>query len=401
MEMYRYKAVTPQGRVMHGNLDAVNVADLEVRLSRMGMEMVNYREVKARGKSVAGRGIKRVDLINFCFHLEQLVRAGVPILEGLADLRDSMESRKLREVCSAMVESIQGGKNLSQAMSDFPHIFNNVFVNLIRVGEESGQLPEVLRQMTENLKWADEQASHTKKLFMYPAFVFVIVTAVLFFLMIYLVPQLLQFIKNMGQQLPLHTRILVVVSDIFVKYWYLILGLPTALVIGVLVGIRTSPAFRAKVDGWILHVPILGPILKKIILTRFANYFALMYTSGVTVLECMRICADIVGNKAVEAAIQDASRRIADGGGIAASFTYSGLFPPLVLRMLRVGENTGALDTALVNVGYFYSRDVRESIAKLQTLIEPAMTIIMGGLLAWVMVSVLGPIYDLITKIKY
>ncbi len=400
MEMYHYKAVTPQGRVMQGSLDAVNVGDLELRLSRMGMELVNYREVKARGKNMTGRGIKRVDLINFCFHLEQLVRAGVPILEGLADLRDSMESRRLREICAAMVESIQGGKNLSQALGDFPQVFDNVFVNLVRVGEEAGQLPEVLRQMTENLKWADEQAEQTKKLFMYPAFVFVVVTAVLFFLMIYLVPQLLQFIKNMGQQLPLHTRILVFVSNVFVKYWYLILGLPVAAVVGVLVGIRTSPAFRARVDGWMLNVPVVGPILKKTILARFANNFALMYTSGVTVLDCMRIGADIVGNKAIEAAIQDAGRRIADGAGIAASFSASGLFPPLVLRMLRVGENTGALDTALVNVGYFYSRDVRESIAKLQTLIEPTMTVIMGALLGWVMLSVLGPIYDLITKIK-
>src|SRR5581483_8859496 len=223
MEMYHYKAVTPQGRVMQGSLDAVNVGDLELRLSRMGMELVNYREVKARGKNMTGRGIKRVDLINFCFHLEQL-----------ADLRDSMESRRLREICAAMVESIQGGKNLSQALGDFPQVFDNVFVNLVRVGEEAGQLPEVLRQMTENLKWADEQAEQTKKLFMYPAFVFVVVTAVLFFLMIYLVPQLLQFIKNMGQQLPLHTRILVFVSNVFVKYWYLILGLPVAAVVGVL-----------------------------------------------------------------------------------------------------------------------------------------------------------------------
>jgi type IV pilus assembly protein PilC len=400
MEAFQYKAVNSAGQTSRGRLDAVNIADLEMRLTRMGLDLVNFRQLKSRGRNVGGRSIKRVDLINFCFHLEQLARAGVPMLEGLADLRDSMESPRLRDVTSAMIESIQGGKNLSQAMADFPYVFGNVFVNLIRAGEESGQLPEVLKQITENLKWQDEQAAHTKKLFMYPAFVGVVVTGVLFFLMIYLVPELLKFIKNMGQELPLHTKILIFVSNFFVDFWYVILLVPILAVVTVLVGVRVSPSFRLAFDDWKLRVPIVGPILKKIILTRFASYFSLMYTSGITVLDCIRICADIVDNKAVEEAVLNAGRQIADGAGIAASFASSGLFPPLVLRMLRVGENTGALETALVNVGYFYTRDVKESIERLQTIIEPAMTFILGGLLAWVMISVLGPIYDLITKIK-
>jgi type IV pilus assembly protein PilC len=400
MEAFQYKAVNSAGQTSRGRLDAVNIADLEMRLTRMGLDLVNFRQLKSRGRNVGGRSIKRVDLINFCFHLEQLARAGVPMLEGLADLRDSMDSPRLRDVTSAMIESIQGGKNLSQAMADFPYVFGNVFVNLIRAGEESGQLPEVLKQITENLKWQDEQAAHTKKLFMYPAFVGVVVTGVLFFLMIYLVPELLKFIKNMGQELPLHTKILIFVSNFFVDFWYVILLVPILAVVTVLVGVRVSPSFRLAFDDWKLRVPIVGPILKKIILTRFASYFSLMYTSGITVLDCIRICADIVDNKAVEEAVLNAGRQIADGAGIAASFASSGLFPPLVLRMLRVGENTGALETALVNVGYFYTRDVKESIERLQTIIEPAMTFILGGLLAWVMISVLGPIYDLITKIK-
>lgn len=400
MDVYKYKAINASGHFLRGRLDAVNIADLEMRLARMGLDLVNYRQIKTKGKSITGRGIKRVDLINFCFHLEQLVRAGVPMLEGLADLRDSLESPKLRDVTSAMIESIQGGKNLSQAMGDFPYVFSNVFVNLIRAGEESGQLPEVLKQITENLKWQDEQAAYTKKLLMYPSFVAVVVFGVLFFLMIYLVPELLKFIKNMGQELPLHTKALIVVSNAFVNYWYIILFLPIAAVVAVLVGVRVSPAFRLKFDDVKLKVPVVGPIMKKIILTRFANYFALMYTSGITVLDCIRVCADIVDNKAVEEAILAAGRKIADGAGIAASFASSGLFPPLVVRMLRVGENTGALETALNNVGYFYTRDVKESIERLQTIIEPTMTVLLGGLLAWVMISVLGPIYDLITKIK-
>jgi type IV pilus assembly protein PilC len=400
MEVFQYKAINQQGRTMFGRVDAVNVGDLEMRLSRMGLDLINYRTLKTRGKSVTGRGVKRVDLITFCFHLEQLVRAGVPILEGLADLRDSVENPRLREVTSAMIESIEGGKNLSQAMADFPYVFKAVMVNLIRAGEESGQLPQVLQHIVENLKWQDEQAAYTKKLLMYPAFVALVVMLVLFFLMTYLVPELLKFIETMGQTLPFHTKALIFVSNAFVHYWYVIIGLPVVAVIAAIIGIRTSPGFRVRFDGLILKVPVIGPILEKIILTRFANYFAIMYSSGITVLDCIRVGEDIVGNTAVAAAVRAAGREIADGAGISNAFQKSALFPPLVIRMLRVGENTGALEEALLNVNYFYTREVRESVDRLQTVIEPAMTIILGTILAWVMFSVLGPIYDLITKIK-
>jgi type IV pilus assembly protein PilC len=400
MEVYQYKAVNGQGRVMRGKVDAVNPADLEMRLGRLGLELIKCTELKSRGRKLTGKGVKRVDLITFCFHLEQLVKAGVPLLEGLTDLRDSVDNPRLSEVISAMIESIQGGKTLSESMRDFPKVFGEVFINLIRVGEQSGQLSEVLRHMTESLKWQDEQAAQTRKLFMYPSFIMVVVGGVLFFLMTYLVPQLVKFITNMGQELPFHTRALIAVSDFFVNYWYLLLSAPVVLfVLGGML-LKSSPAARLRFDSIILRVPVLGEILEKLILTRFANFFAIMYSSGITVLDCIRVGQDIIGNKAIEGAVRLAGDKIADGTGISASFEATGLFPPLVIRMLKVGENTGALETALMNVSYFYSRDVKESIERLQTMIEPAMTVTLGLILAWVMFSVLGPIYDLITKIK-
>ncbi len=400
MEVYQYKAVNGQGRVMRGKVDAVNPADLEMRLGRLGLELIKFTELKSRNKKLTGKGVKRVDLITFCFHLEQLVKAGVPLLEGLTDLRDSVDNPRLREVISAMIESIQGGKTLSESMRDFPRVFGEVFINLIKVGEQSGQLSEVLRHMTESLKWQDEQAAQTRKLFMYPSFIMVVVGGVLFFLMTYLVPQLVKFITNMGQELPFHTRALIAVSDFFVNYWYLLLSAPVVLfVLGGML-LKGSPAARYRFDSFILRIPVLGEILEKLILTRFANFFAIMYSSGITVLDCIRVGQDIIGNKAIEGAVRSAGDKIADGTGISASFEATGLFPPLVIRMLKVGENTGALETALMNVSYFYSRDVKESIERLQTMIEPAMTVTLGLILAWVMFSVLGPIYDLITKIK-
>jgi type IV pilus assembly protein PilC len=213
MELYSYKAMDADGNIVRGRLDAQNVGDLEHRLSRLGLDLVNYREVGSGVHLVTGRGIKRIDLINFCFHLEQLLEAGVPILEGLADLRDSVDNRRLREVTSVMIDLIEGGKSLSEAMRDFPYVFSSVFVNLIKAGEDSGQLIQVLRNVLENLKWQDEQTAHTKKLVLYPAFVACVITGVLFFLMMYVVPELLRFVTTMGQELPLHTRALIFLSS--------------------------------------------------------------------------------------------------------------------------------------------------------------------------------------------
>jgi len=400
MEVFQYKAMDESGRIQVGKVDAVNIADLEMRLDKMGFDLINCKELGSSSSNITGAGVGRRDLITFCFHLEQTSKAGVPILESLEDLRDSTENPRLKEVIAAMIESIEGGKTLSQAMQDYPAVFSKVFCALVRAGEQSGEIAEVFFQLSENLKWQDEIASQTKKVLMYPIFVGSVVIAVVFFLMTYLVPELLKFIKTMGQELPLHTKVLIVVSNIFVEYWYIILTIPIVLVISIIIGVKVSPSFHYRVDNIKLKIPVIGPILKKIILTRLANFFAIMYSSGITIIDCIKTSEEIAGNKVIEKAMNDVGQQIADGATLSNSFKSTGLFPPLVLRMIRVGENTGALENALKNIGYFYGRDVRESIDKLQSMIEPGMTIILGGIIAWVMFSVLGPIYDLITKIK-
>ncbi len=401
MDAFRYKAMDQLGHVSRGKVEALNPADLEVRLSRMGLDLLNFTVQRSRTRAVTRGGVRTVDLITFCFHLEHLVRAGVPIIEGLGDLRDTLDNRRLREVTSAMIEAIEGGKNLSGAMSDFPGVFDSVFVSLIRAGEQSGRLSEVMQKIIDNLKWQDEQTSYTQKLLMYPALVSVVIFGVLIFLMIYVVPQLVSFLHTMGQVLPLQTRALIATSSLLANYWYVVVSVPPLVVSVLLVALRVNPEFAQKFDAFKLRLPLVGPILRKIVVTRVCSVFSIMYTSGITVLECIRTGEEVADNRAIRVALRDAGRMIADGGGISASFAATGLFPPLVIRMLRVGENTGALEDALNNVTYFFTRDVRESVTKLQTLILPLVTILLGAIVLWIMSSILGPIYDLFTKIKF
>jgi type IV pilus assembly protein PilC len=399
MSIYAYKAMDPGGRMVFGRMDAINQVDLEMRLKRMELDLINGEPVKQGG--FGGARITRRELIAFCFHLEQLSRAGVPIIESLSDLRDSLDNPRFREVLADLIESVEGGKTLSQALASHPKVFDGVFVSLIAAGEDTGNLPDVLHSLTESLKWQDELAAQTKKLVMYPAFLGVVVVLVTLFMMLYLVPKMVGFIRNMGQELPLQTKILIATSNFFVDYWYVVIGLPIILAIGIAVAVSSNPQARRRFDAAKLAFPWVGEIFRKIILSRFAAVFAMMYSSGISVLDSIRTTQSIVGNAVIREGLEQVEQMIGDGQNITVAFQNVGLFPPLVIRMLRVGENTGALDRALTNVSYFYNRDVRESIARVQAMIEPAMTMVVGLILGWVMLAVLGPIYDTITKLKF
>ena len=399
MALYAYKAMNGQGRTVMGRLEAINLIDLEMRLKRMDLDFINGDAVRQGGLFNQTR-ITRPELINFCFHLEQLARAGVSLIESLTDLRDSLENPRFREVIAGLIESIEGGKSLSQAMAEHPKTFDEVMVSLIRAGEETGALPQVLNNLVESLKWQDELAAHTKKLIMYPAFLGTVVVAITLFMMIYLVPKMAGFIKSTGQALPLQTRFLIATSDFFVSYWYVVVGVPILAAAVVAFLVNSSKAFRYRFDDIKLRLPYVGEILRKIILSRFASVFAMMYTSGITILDSIKATEDVVGNLVVKEGLRQVGELIGEGQNVTAAFQSAGMFPPLVLRMLRVGENTGALDAALANVSYFYNRDVRESIEKVQSMIEPVMTVTIGLLLGWIMMAVLGPIYDVITKMK-
>ena len=400
MALYSYQAINDQGKSSKGLQDAANVIDLEMRLKRGGLDLIDARV--DTGKYRIGRGrIKRPELITFFFNLEQLTHAGVPLLESLADLRDTMSDMHFREIIASLIETIEGGKKLSLAMAEYPDAFDKIFVSLVHAGEESGRLPEVFLHITESLKWQDEMASHTRNIMIYPAFVGVIVVAITFFLMIYLVPQLVGFIKGMGQEIPIQTRILLATSVFFVDYWYVLLALPIALPILAKLIIASSPEMRFRFDNLKLNLWVTGPILRKIILARFANTFAMMYGSGVSVLDCIANSRDVVNNHVFAKSLGEVAHAIESGKNLTQSFQQAGMFPPLVIRMLKVGEATGSLDKALLNISYFYDRDVKDAIRKVQVMIEPIMTLILGALLGWVILSVLSPIYDIIGKVQF
>ena len=402
MASFQYKAVDKTGQPARGALDAANEVDLELRLRRMGLDLITFRELEKSASSLgAGGKVTRRDLITFCFDMDQITRSGIPLLEGVRDLRDSIENPRFREILTTLTEDMEGGRILSQSMSQHPSVFDNVFVSLIRAGEQAGRLTEVFANLGATLKWQDELAAQTKRLLMYPAFVLVVVVAVLLFMLVFLVPQVVQLLKAMGITLPLQTQFLIFTSNFVINYWPLVFGIPTVVVIALVATIRRNQKAQYLWDYSKLHLPVIGPIIQKIIMSRFTNFFALMYQSGITILDAIKTSEEIVGNRVIADGLVRAGQQINAGESLTETFQNLGIFPPLVIRMLRVGEATGALDTALMNCTYFYNRDVKDSVDKGMAMIGPALTVCLGGMMAFIMWAVLGPVYDILGKIKF
>lgn len=401
MPLFKYKAVDSAGKYIQGSLDAGNIADLELRLEKMNLDLIKGKQ-KEPGADIFGRNkITRRDLINFSFHLEQLTRSGVPILDGLVDLREGEENPGFRDVIASLIEAVEGGSSFSQALGMYPKVFDDVFVSLIRVGERSGQMTAVLVDITETLKWQDEILGKAKKIMTYPAVIGTLIMTVIMFLMIFVVPDIMNAIVGLGGKIPLETRALMAVSEFLTNYWYAVIIAPFVIFFGLRHFYNSSDKFRFKMDGILLKIWPIGDVNEKIKISRFTRYFALMFASGITVLDAIRMSRNVVSNRVLEEGIDRAWKQISEGASISESFKNIGIFPPLVIRMLRVGESTGRMDEALRNVSYFFERDINDRIDKLEPVMQTALMGVIGIIVLWLAMSVLGPIYDTISTIEF
>jgi len=399
--LFQYKAIDASGKFISGTLDAGNINDLELRLEKMEMDLVTYKQ-KDPGSDLFGRNkISRRDLINFSFYLEQLTRAGVPILEGLSDLRDGEENPTFRDIITGVIEAIEGGNSFSQALGLYPKIFDEVFVSLIRVGERSGKMNEVLVDITETLKWQDELLAKARKIVMYPMVIGVLVLTVIMFMMIFIVPDIMDAIVALGGEIPLETRMLMATSNFLVNFWYVVLAAPFAVYFIIRYFYNNSSKARFKIDGMLLKIFLIGPVSEKIKISRFSRYFSLMFASGITVLDAINMSKAVVSNSVLEDGIERAWQQISEGSSISEAFKNIGIFPPLVVRMLRVGESSGQMDKALNNVSYFFDRDINDSIDKMEPVLQTTLMMVIGTVVLWLALSVLGPIYDTISTIEF
>lgn len=400
MLRYQYKASDPVGRKISGEIDAANEVDLESRIEKMGLSLISATPRKETRFLLSRKSIPRRDLINFTFQLEQLIQAGVPIIDALRDSRDSESRQGFRDILSTVVDQIEGGKTFAEALEAHTPLFGRVYVYMAKVGEQSGKLGEVLYELADMLKWQDELIAKAKAITVYPGIVFSIVFSVAVFLMIYLVPQLVPFLKENDFNIPLHTEALIHTSQFITLYWLHLIILIGSSVLIIAYLNKNNKRANYNIDKAKIKIWIVGSISLKVKLSRFAKHFALMYGAGVTVLEAIELSRPVMNNAVLDESLDRAHLLIQEGSGISDSFGNVGLFPPLVVRMLKVGETSGNLDKALLNVSYFYERDAKESIERMEPAIMPVLTVVLGGFLFWIMSAVLFPLYESLGKLS-
>ncbi len=399
MATYNYKALNERGRMIRGALFADNESDLEARLKEVGLELIHCRE-QSKKRSGSTR-IRLKDMIILCLHLEQLSRAGVPIHEALADVRDSTESVKLRDLMSDVVEKVKSGSKLSEALANYPRVFNEVFVGLVEAGEKNGNLTDSFVNMSEHLKWTNDLRRKIKKATVYPIVLLIVMSIVIAVLMIAVVPKLLKFLVDQGFAIPFHTRALIYTSQAFENYWYIIFGIPIALFIIIRIIYRTSEPFAYKIDSMILKLPIIGSTVRKIDLARFTHFFSVMFKSGIDIPDALVSARNVVKNRVIKESVELVHRAIVEGNSLTNSLRISNQFPTLVIRMFKVGEDSGNMNESLTNIKFFYDREVADSVDAMVGTISPTLTIVMGGLIFWVIAAVFGPLYQSFANMKF
>lgn len=395
MPQFVYRAINERGRSIRGTLAAANEVDLYQALQETGLELVDARQQGRRRSFLTflARVTPR-ELIQLCLHMTELSRAGVPLLEGLNDIRDTTESPVLRDALSEVVRDVSEGATLSHAFAKHPKVFDHIFVSLIATGEQTGNLTESFKHLSHHLKWAASMRSKITKASRYPLFTLVVAMGVMFFLMVFVVPQVIELLKATGTELPMATVALIVFSDFMVDYWWAIIATMVGSWLLVKTLARLSEDFAFWLDGLYLRIPVLGPTMKKIALSRFAHFFAVTYQSGIEILRCLDSARNVLGHRTLAESILTAEQAVRNGTPLSVALNNTGDFPSLVVRMIRVGEDTGNLSETLEQITEFYDREVDDSIEAMIGSIQPSLTFLIGGLVGWVVVAVLGPIYD-------
>lgn len=402
MEKFKYKALNSKGRPIKGVLTAMNENDLFNQLQTAGMELVSCAPLskKTTKSSMFGKVTIR-DLIQLIMHLDQMEGAGIPLLDALADIRDTTDNDALRDIMSEIYRDVSEGGTLSEAMSKHPKVFTNLYVSLVAAGEETGKMSATYQQLIKYMKWVDEMQSRVRKATRYPMILMIVVVLAVSIMMGFVVPQIVGFIRNMDMELPMATTALIATSDFFQNYWWAVLATPIVL-FGIFFALRrSSDDFAYHIDRMILASPLMGPLLQKINIARFCQTFGALYSAGLPILAAIKSATNTVDNLAMVEALENIQTLVKTGSTLSQAFNGSGEFPTMVVRMLKVGEESGNLNTVLEQVSDFYTKDVDEEVQKLIAMIEPSLTMVLGGMILWIAVGVFGPIYSSFENIDF
>ena len=404
MERYKYRAINAKGRPTRGVISAANEVDLYAQLQTAGMELLDCSPISTGKKFNLSAHLEKIetrDLIEMFIHMEQMQSAGVPMLDALSDIRDASEKQSMRDIMSDIARDVTEGSSLSEAMERHPKVFKVLYISLLKAGEETGNLTDAYKQLVEYLKWVDQLQKRIKKATSYPMVVGAVVFLTIVVMMGYVVPQVVGFISGMDQELPFYTTALMACSEFFQAYWWVVMAAPVVLVVSVKILKKISWEFAYQWDRIMLRAPIMGPIIRKITIARYAQTFGALYSSGINVISALKSARETVTNLAMVEAMESVEEYVQAGSPLSDAFNASGEFPSMVVRMLKIGEESGNLKKVLDQISDFYTKDIDDTIDGLIAMIEPGLTAVLGILILWIAAAVFGPIYSSFENIDF
>jgi type IV pilus assembly protein PilC len=397
MPNYRYKAFNDEGRYVNGKILAENPGELASYLRDNSLELISFKEESVSSFTLLGKVNSR-DLIGIFIHLEQLEKAGVSIIDSVSDLKDNGDSQKVKNLMHEVFEAIKKGSLLSESFAKRPDVFDKTYIGLIAMGEKTGNIGGSLISIIEDIKWNLDIKRKTKKAIVGPSFGIFMMFVVITVMTTYVVPKVTNFLTTQGIDIPYHTELLIGFSNFMQDYWHIIiLFIPvTWITLKLLARIEN---IGIEIDHIKLRIPIIGPIVTKIDSAKFCQFFAMTFKSGLGVLECLEAASGVMKNLAMKRSIAVIRQQVSEGQSLAQSIAATGYFPGLVTRMFKVGEESGNMEDSLKNIKFFYDREINDSIDSLVSMIQPTITLTMGGMILWITMAVFGPIYGTFANI--
>src|SRR5688572_14540156 len=399
MALYEYTARSSTGQIQKGQIDAQSTEEVSAHVRKNRMILVSVRQAPKAIRFGSGPRIKTRDIVIFTRQFATMINAGLPLVQSLTILAQQSENKALQDVTKAVVYDVEAGNTLADAFAKHPKAFTDLYVNMVAAGEAGGILDTILLPLAIFLEKNDALVRKVKGAMIYPGVILSVAGIAISVLLVFVIPTFQEMFASVNMELPLPTRIVIGLSDGLITYWWAILGIIGAVVFGIRKYYGT-PVGRKNLDSMLLRAPVLGDIIRKSAVSRFTRTLGTLISSGVSILDGLEITAKTAGNRVVQDAIMESRASIAGGDTIAQPLKKSGVFPPMVISMISVGEQTGGLDEMLSKIADFYDDEVDAAVSNLLSLLEPMMIVFLGAVVGGMVVSMYLPIFDMINAVQ-
>lgn len=395
---FTYTAQTKEGKTIQGTAEAANKEALVNLLAKQGARpLVIKSDGEKSHKSKRGKKVKSKDLVVFTRQLSTMVSAGVPLTRSLATLQSQTESKYFKQVLGEVMKEVESGQPLGDTFAKYPNVFSDVYVNMVKAGESGGILDEILKRLAAQVEQDASMRKKVKSAMTYPVVILVITIIAFFGIMMFVIPKLGKIITDLGgpdAELPIYTKVLLDGSK-FMQSNAVFIFVTLFIASYVFRRYIKTPKGKLWWHGFLLKIPVMGMLITKIAVARFARTFASLMSAGVAVLDALEVTGGAIGNKVIENELKEASKAVKNGKQLSEPLSHSKHFPAIVAQMLAIGEETGQIDTILIKVADFYEEEVETTIDGLSSIIEPLMIVVLGGMVGLIAASVMGPISSL------